>query len=343
MDAPVKNPGDTGIVVIGRNEGERLKRCLRSLPPGMAAVYVDSGSTDGSVPFASSMGVHVVELDMRLPFTAARARNIGWQTIEAHNSELEFVQFVDGDCEVAADWLPAAREALIREQQTAAVFGRRRERFPDRSIYNKMCDDEWAAPIGIVDSCGGDALLRLHALKEAQGYNDALIAGEEPDLCLRLRQSGWTIRCIDHEMTVHDAAITSFGTFWRRTKRSGFAFAEHVWRHGRKGIPSWQRQLIGIVLWGLLLPLAGLVCLVLYVSVGMKAGLALSVACLLAYPIQMTRVALRKNEEVNDPDFAAAYGVLTVIGKFAQALGTLQCWGVKFRGRRPQLIEYKRS
>jgi len=39
-----------GVVVIGRNEGERLKRCLQSVR-GRAAcvVYVDSGSTDDSL------------------------------------------------------------------------------------------------------------------------------------------------------------------------------------------------------------------------------------------------------------------------------------------------------
>ncbi len=66
----------TGVVIIGRNEGERFERCLRSLV-GRASpiVYVDSGSTDNSVGFAeshASSGVHVVRLDMSTPFTAAR-------------------------------------------------------------------------------------------------------------------------------------------------------------------------------------------------------------------------------------------------------------------------------
>jgi glycosyltransferase involved in cell wall biosynthesis len=341
MDESVTDLGDIGIVVIGRNEGERLKRCLRSLSSAMAAIYVDSGSTDGSVAFARSMGMHVVELNMRVPFTAARARNVGWQTLVSRHPALAFVQFIDGDCEVAANWLATAREALVVENETAAVFGRRRERFPARSIYNRMCDDEWAAPVGLVESCGGDALFRLTALFEAQGYSDDLIAGEEPDLCLRLRRAGWQIRCLNHEMTAHDAAITSFRAFWQRTKRSGFAYAEHVWRHGSQSIPSWRRQLYGIVFWGMFLPLLCLACITLYVSEGISIALASLIACFLIYPAQMLRVAVKKQGEGGDPRFAVAYGALIVGGKFAQASGVLQCWAGHLRQRNAQLIEYK--
>lgn len=45
-----------GVVVIGRNEGERLKRCLASLLGNVdQIVYVDSGSTDGSVQLAQGL------------------------------------------------------------------------------------------------------------------------------------------------------------------------------------------------------------------------------------------------------------------------------------------------
>src|SRR5687767_7045111 len=41
---------DVGVVAIGRNEDQRLVRCLESMPRTIRkAVYVDSGSTDDSV------------------------------------------------------------------------------------------------------------------------------------------------------------------------------------------------------------------------------------------------------------------------------------------------------
>ena len=71
-----------GVVVIGRNEGQRLERCLRSLAQGADKVmYVDSGSTDGSLQLAANLGVEVLALDMSTPFTAARARNEGFAAL----------------------------------------------------------------------------------------------------------------------------------------------------------------------------------------------------------------------------------------------------------------------
>ncbi len=331
-----------GVVAIGRNEGERLQRCLRSLPRTVPAVYVDSGSTDGSVSFARSLGVDVVELDIRIPFTAARARNAGWRWLVEKYPDVEFIQFIDGDCEMAPNWLHHAKEALLQEPDLAAVFGRRRERFPEKSLYNRMCDDEWNVPVGIVASCGGDALFRRVALVAAEGYSDDLIAGEEPDLCLRLRNIGWRVRRIDAEMTLHDAAIFSFRSWWRRAKRSGFAYAEHVWRHGAASDPQWHRQLSSIIFWSLVLPLAA-------------GGLAFNVPnssnllasffgfCVLAiYGLQLLRIAKRKRASGSSWGFAFSYGAVLVVGKFAEFTGVARCWADHLMQREKRLIEYKK-
>ena len=72
-----------GVVIIGRNEGERLRRCLTSVVGrGLTVVYVDSNSTDGSAGLARAMGADVVELDMSRPFTMGRGRNVGWTTAQ---------------------------------------------------------------------------------------------------------------------------------------------------------------------------------------------------------------------------------------------------------------------
>jgi len=180
-----------GLVVIGRNEGERLARCLNSVRPVAQRVYVDSGSTDGSVALARNQGVAVVELTAPPPFTAARARNSGLGRLLADHPDLEFVQMVDGDCEVQPGWIAAALAALLAEPGLALVFGRRRERYPERSIYNALCDDEWNAPVGESPGCGGDALFRVAALRQVDFYNPAMIAGEDTELSMRLRKAGW--------------------------------------------------------------------------------------------------------------------------------------------------------
>src|SRR3954469_23114936 len=124
----------TGVVAIGRNEGERLRVCLESaLRASAHVVYVDSGSTDGSVAMARQLGAHVVELDMSTPFTAARARNAGVVKLIEIVPDVEFVQFVDGDCEIVDGWLARALSECCANPQAAVVCGRRRERFPDAS------------------------------------------------------------------------------------------------------------------------------------------------------------------------------------------------------------------
>lgn len=335
MTAAAASPA---IVIIGRNEGERLKRCLASLPVDALRVYVDSGSTDGSQDHARGLGVTVIDLDPTIGFTAARARNAGLVIVRQSGSVPEFVQMIDGDCELDSQWMGKAIAALRAEPDLAAVFGRRRERFPQASLYNQQCDDEWNVPIGYVASCGGDAMFRVTALSAVGDYNPDLIAGEEPDLCLRLSREEWKIKRIDAEMTLHDAALTRFSQWWRRARRSGHAYAEHVWRHGAASIPSWRRQVSSILIWGLAIPLVALVLLGAKLF-GYPAGLA-GLAVLAIYPVQLVRIALHRAKN-GRPDFG--YAALIVIGKFAEMGGMTRFYVNRLRGYAPRLIEYKNA
>ena len=321
--------GTLGIVAIGRNEGERLRACLASLPPRATRVYVDSGSTDGSVAAARAAGAEVVELPAGTPFTAALARNAGWARLDPQR--IAFVQMIDGDCALAPGWLDAATSALIADPGLAVVFGRRRERFPQASVYNRLCDDEWNVPVAEARSCGGDALFRLSALGAAGGYTDTMIAGEEPDLCLRLRAAGWRIRRIDAEMTAHDAAMTRFGQWWRRSVRAGHAFAELAWRNRGRADPAWRRALASSLGWAIGLPLA----IVLLVALGFPiAGLLV-----LIYPLQVARLTW-KGRALGWP-FAAQRAGFLLLSRFSQTIGAASFVWRRATGARPKLIEYK--
>lgn len=333
MERPAAD--DVGVIVIGRNEGERLKACLRSLPAGSAVVYVDSGSSDGSVAFARGLGFTVVELSTERGFTAARARNAGLEALAAR--PLDFVQMVDGDCEVDPGWIATARAALAAEPGLAVVFGRRRERFPERSIYNRLCDEEWNVPVGEARSCGGDALFRRDPLVAAGGYDPGIIAGEEPDLCFRLRARGWRIRRIDAEMTRHDAAMTRFGQWWRRAYRSGHAFAENHYRHPEEA--RWAQQVRSIWLWGGILP-----ALVVLLALAALAWPPLGwIALLMAspYPLQVARLAWRKRRGGTDMRFALASAFFLTLGKVAQLGGVVRFHSNRRAARASTIIEYK--
>jgi glycosyltransferase involved in cell wall biosynthesis len=315
-----------GVVVIGRNEGQRLKRCLASIhTTETVIVYVDSGSTDGSPAMARSSGADVVDLDLSRPFTAARARNEGFHRLVELCPDIEFVQFVDGDCEVNADWLDVAREFLLSHKTHGVVCGRRRERFPEQSIYNRMCDEEWDTPIGDTLACGGDAMMRVAAIKAVNGYRESLIAGEEPELCFRLRNLGWRVHRLDREMTLHDAAMTRIGQWWKRTLRSGHAFAEGAWLHGATSERFWVRETRRALIWGLLLPLA------IVLAATIKGSLAGVLA--LAYPLQWLRLTWRTRSPLSS--------AFMVLGKLPEAWGVMKFHISRWRGTTGAIIEYK--
>ena len=331
MVGPEHTPQATEIaaVVIGRNEGQRLLRCLESLKAsGRRIIYVDSGSTDGSAAAAGALGAEVIALDMEMPFTAARARNAGIEALR-HGAAAEFIQFVDGDCEIHPDWMPTAERFLKNTPEAAVAYGRLRERFPEASIYNRHCDREWNTPVGQVRSCGGNAMIRMAALDQVKGYNPALIAGEEPEMCVRMRAEGWTIWRIDAEMGWHDAAMTRFSQFWKRARRGGYARAEGAAMHGAApefhGLAETRRALF----WGAALP-AVIVLLALVLGPVFLGLFAL-------YPLQVARLARRGGGN----RAAWEYAALLTVGKFAEAMGVIEYhWRRKF-GRPSGLIEYK--
>lgn len=320
-----------GVVVIGRNEGLRLERCLASLA-GRAdkVVYVDSGSTDGSVQRASALGVEVLTLDMTIPFTAARARNEGFACLQKALPAVHHVQFVDGDCEVHAGWLVTAQAFLDTHPQVAVVCGRRRERFPQHSVYNWLCDLEWDTPLGETKACGGDALMRVDAFVAVAGYRSALIAGEEPELCVRLRAAGWKVWRLAAEMTLHDAAMTRFGQWWRRSVRAGYAYAEGASLHGAPPERHWLRESRRAWVWGLGIPL-----LVALASIWMGLW---ALVLLLVYPLQMLRLARRGGRSAREN---AVQAVFLVLGKFPEMLGQMRFVLNRFMAGNPALIEYK--
>ncbi len=320
-----------GLVAIGRNEGERLRKCLMSaLGQAGRVVYVDSGSTDGSVNMARGLGVMVVELDMTRPFTAARARNEGFKRLRELAPKLLYVQFVDGDCEVVVGWLDKAVLFLNERLDVAVVCGRRRERFPDRTVYNLLCDIEWDTPVGEAKSCGGDAMMRADAFERVGGYRNSLIAGEEPELCVRLRRNGWKIWRMGEEMTLHDAAISRIGQWWKRTMRCGYAYAEGAHLHGAPPEMHRVKETRRVWIWGLGIP-AVTVCLSICLGIW---GLAI----LLIYPAQVVRLALNGKRPVRENWWSALF---LVLGKFPEAVGQLNFLNNRLAGKTARLIEYK--
>ena len=325
---------NAGCVIIGRNEGERLDRCLESVCKAFTeVVYVDSGSTDQSVQKAQATGAQVVNLDMTKPFTAARARNAGFAQLYQTHPELEYVQFIDGDCELVPGWPEAAVGNLDTNPSAAVVCGRRRERYPDASAYNRLCDIEWNTPIGEATACGGDALMRIEALNQINAYNASLIAGEEPEMCHRLRMQGWKIYRLDEEMTLHDAAISRFGQWWKRAKRAGYAYAAVSWLHRDSALGIWQKEVARSMVWGAVLPLIMLLSL----FIGLYG---ITLIGLLLYIYLFMKIYLRA-QHLSITAIRLKYSLSMVLIKFAEAKGSLAFIKDCLLKRKSKIIEYK--
>ena len=326
-----------GVIAIGRNEGERLRLCLESvMGRGLFIVYVDSGSVDGSVELARSLGADVVELDLSRPFTAARARNEGFERLCQINPQVRFVQFIDGDCEVAERWLEKAREVLEENFEVGVVCGRRRERFPEQTVYNHLADLEWDTAVGEAKACGGDAMMRVSAFRAAGGFDPTLIAGEEPDLCLRMRGQGWRVLRIDADMALHDMAMTRFEQWWKRCVRTGHAYAEGSAMHGRTPERHYVRQTRSAVFWGILIPLAAL--LLAWPTWGLSLGLL--AGYLFLYRRTRRYYAVQRGWSLPD---ARLYAVWIVLAKFPQAVGVIRYWLGRLSGKRSLVIEHRGS
>ena len=324
------------VVVIGRNEGERLKLSLGSaLRSGCAMVYVDSASSDDSAAVAVHMGCSVVQMDAARPMSAARARNEGFAAAMKQMPQAEFVQFLDGDCEMAESWLANGVAALRERPEAAMVCGEVHEAAPNASVYNKLCELEWQQAPGEICACAGRFLIRSEVFRAVGGFREDVIAAEDDELCIRVRAAGWKIVQLDTSMATHDAAMTRFSQWWRRAQRTGHAYAQVSAMHG--GSPEFyfvhERQRVW--LWGLVLPLAAITL------APWTHGWSL-MALVAAYAVQAARIYNYGRKRGWQPRDAAVYAAFTVLFKYPAVLGMSAFYTRRWRGRGYRIMEYKK-
>ena len=326
------------MVAIGRNEGVRLIQCLDSLKqqllPGVPIIYVDSGSTDNSLAEAEARNAQVVSLDMSIPFTGARARNEGFAYLLQHFPQTQYVQFIDGDCELIAGWGEAAIATLAQNPELAVVFGQLQERFPEASAYNRLAAMEWIVSVGEANACGGIAMMRSQAISEVGGFNPKMICGEEPELCIRLRQKGWKIWCIDQKMAIHDMNMHRFGQWWKRSVRGGWAVAEGAAMYGDTAEQYMRKENVSGWVWGAVLPMVGLIGAI--ASHGIT--LLFLLGCYLLLLLKIFRYQRQLGESAKN---AGVYAFFCTVSKVPQVIGQAKYWINRWQAKPATLIEYK--
>jgi glycosyltransferase involved in cell wall biosynthesis len=326
------------IVVIGRNEGQRLVRCLQSIASihsvheGIEVLYVDSASSDGSPEVAARLGAQTIVLNATHP-TAALGRNAGWKQAAA-----QFILFLDGDTILDPDFPARAFAAILADESVAAVWGHRREIHPENSIYNRILDLDWIYPPGPAEFCGGDVLMRRAALEAAGGYDGTLIAGEEPELCRRMRALGCQILHIDAPMTGHDLEMRRFRQYWKRALRAGHAYAEVSSRFRRSGDPFWQSERVGNFrrggFWIFSFLAAGIASILLH-SI-LPAALWLVMLAVLSL-----RSAWKARWKSTSAPTLLAYGLHSQLQQVPICIGQLSYDLNPRKGQQKKLIEYK--
>ncbi|MCI0669145.1 MAG: glycosyltransferase [Myxococcaceae bacterium] len=312
--------GRLGVVVIGRNEGERLMSALASIGPiASAVVYADSASTDGSVEQVREQfpHVHVVVLDTRRPLNPARGRNAGFSELLRVLPGVELVQFLDGDCTLAPGWLDSARRRLEESPDVGIVCGRLRERERQRNRYHRLADMEWAQPPGEVDDLGGIMMIRRELWQSVGGQNADIPAAEERELCRRAIAAGWKALRLPDDMALHDIDMDRFGQWWERMVRMGHSWAQGLWIHRDS---RHLRQVASLVLWGAVLPA--------FILGAAMPTVGVSLALLLAYGHLWLRIVADREARGDRRDDARLFASAMLTAKLAGAVGVVRFLGV---------------
>ncbi|MBP8129658.1 MAG: glycosyltransferase family 2 protein [Candidatus Hydrogenedentes bacterium] len=311
-DAP-----DVSFVVIGYNEAATVGACLRSVREAdldglrTEILYVDGGSTDGSADIARRAGAdHCLGGERRR--RAAENRNLGL----SHASG-QFVQFLDGDMQLAPGWIRAGMEALEKHPEAAAVWGRMRE--VNSSIYYRALQLDWEFPEGPSLYCGGAALFRRAPLAEIGGFPEDVAYGEEPYLCWRIRNElRMQVLHLHAPMVEHDLAYRGLRDYLRRNVRCGETYAEIAARCRHTADPLWAREVRGLLAW----VAAAAAAMALLITGPWYA----SAAILLLIPALLTRKTIQFLRRGNSFAVALLYALHTYTSKFSIAYGVLRHW-----------------
>jgi cellulose synthase/poly-beta-1,6-N-acetylglucosamine synthase-like glycosyltransferase len=294
-------------------------------------IYVDSDSSDDSPCIASEAGARVIIVRPDRP-TPALGRNAGWRA-----SAAPFILFLDGDCVLHPDFVTRTLPEF-EDPKIGIVFGRTRELHPNASVFHRVYDVHWwSPPVGAAEFCLGTALVRRSVLAAVKGYDPNLMAGEEPEICMRIRRLGYVILCVDLPMAAHDVAMTHWSQYWRRGERQGYAHAEVSQRLGKENSPALAARTRRTQIWGsvlVLLPMAAIANLIVTSS---WLPLAIVAVILVALAAREAFSCRRKTRSVYT---LLLFGIHSYLKEVPRLVGQLRYFYDRRTGRKTW-IEYK--
>jgi len=168
------------VVIPTLNEEEGIAACLESVftacsdIPGFEVIIVDSNSDDGTVDVAQEYPVTVLRLSPDERITPGAARYVGSAAACG-----DYILFVDGDMEIADDWLADARRFLSKNETVAGVGG-----------YLNETDTD---AVKTVKTLNGVMLYDAEILAQSGGFDPDLYGYEDIELSFRLRSDGYEL------------------------------------------------------------------------------------------------------------------------------------------------------
>ncbi len=193
------------IIIKALNEERRIAAAIESalaaLPDGQGEVILaDSGSTDRTIEIAKQYPIVIAQIEAPAKPSCGLGPQLGYQY-----SRYPYICLIDGDMEIAPDFIAPALQYLQENPRVAGVAGHVVEQNHESLEYVRRDQIKVAYKgVGTVDriNCGG--LYRREAIEEVGYFSDRnLHSYEEYDLGVRLRTKGWTLFRLDRRFVYH--------------------------------------------------------------------------------------------------------------------------------------------
>jgi ABC-type multidrug transport system fused ATPase/permease subunit/GT2 family glycosyltransferase len=238
------------VVVCVHNGASTIRECLEALRhldyPDYEVLVVDDGSTDATSSLAAEYDVRLFKTDNR---GLGAARNLG---IEAATGEI--VAFVDGDAYPDPQWLRYLAHSFVTTDYVG-VGGPNLSPVGD-SLVAECVDRSPGNPVTVLltdqeaEHIPGCNMAYRKASLQAIGCFDPRfrVAGDDVDICWRLRERGWTLGYNPAAFVWHHRRSTLFA-YWKQQKGYGKAEAllERKWpeKYNATGNVTWSGRVYG--------------------------------------------------------------------------------------------------
>ncbi|MGU3574486.1 glycosyltransferase [Brucellaceae bacterium C25G] len=242
------------VVIKTLNEEQNIAACIASVMAHGSGlvdeiIVADSGSTDQTIAVAQKQPVIIVQLQAPAEAGCGAGAQLGYQYAKG-----DFICLLDGDMELAPDFLPKALAHLQSHSHLAGVTGHVTEKNLTSLEYQRRVKRQrYENPAGIVDRMNGGGLYRRSSVEETGYFADRnLHSYEELDLGLRLLKNGWQLHRLDIPFVSHSGHSENSYHLLQKRWSSGYLFGSgEIIRAAMSGhyVPQLVRALPALKLW----------------------------------------------------------------------------------------------